>query len=161
MRGPSLLEDGVPPRVTQLEGSGHGAALSFPSWRGWPCLGGSPELAWPKAKSSQLAPGLNLPCVLSQEPLPGPLSLGCRDPVGPALVEILVVWTISGSHNSTHSQWPLTGAWQGGPLPVLCHLPNCCPDLEHYLKSCRRAPPALLQLEGAIQTMVGWCCPAS
>lgn len=48
MRGPSLQGDGVPPRVTQLEGPGHVAALSFPGWRGWPCLGALLNLHGPR-----------------------------------------------------------------------------------------------------------------
>lgn len=88
----------------------------------------------------------------------GPLAAEIR--LIPPLVEILVARTVSGTHNPTHSEWPQTGAWQCCPHLVLHHLPNCCPSLEHYLKSRRRAPPALPQLEGTLQTMVGWRCPA-
>lgn len=117
MRGLSLLEDGVPLRVTQLEGSDHIAALNFPSWYGWPCLGSSPDLAWPKAKSSQLVPGLPLLCVLCQEPLPGPWPFGYRELVVPVLVEIFVAWIVSGSHNPTHSEWPRQVS--GREFPIL------------------------------------------
>lgn len=64
------------------------------------------DIVWLKAKSSQLVPGLNLLCVFSQEPLPGPWALGYKDPVGPVLVESFVAWTVSGSHNLTHSECP-------------------------------------------------------
>lgn len=52
MRGLSLREDRVPPRVTQPEGLGRIAAIDFPSWHGWPCLEGSAALPWSTAKSS-------------------------------------------------------------------------------------------------------------
>lgn len=77
------------------------------------------------------------------------------------LLEIFMAWTISVSHNPTHSEWPQTGVWQGVPHPVFCHLPNCCPDLEHYLKTHLWTVPSLLRPEGALQTMVDWGFPAS
>lgn len=155
------MEDGDPLRVTRFERSDNVAALNFSSWCRWLCLRSSPGLAWPKARSFQLGPGLSLLCVLSSEPLPGPWCLSYRDPVGPVLVEIFVACTISGSHTPTHSERPQTGVWQGILHPVFCYLPNCCPDLEHYLKTHLWPAPALLQREGALQTMVGWRFPAS
>lgn len=122
-------EDSDPLRVTELKGSGHVAALNSPRWYGY---GSSPDLKWPKAKFSQLVPDLNILCVLGQVPLPGPLSLGCRDPLGPVQAEIL--W-LGQCLDPTHSEWPQTGAWQGGLHPVLCHPPNWCLDLEQYFKS--------------------------
>ena len=122
---------------------------------GGPVLGALPNLRDPRPSlsswfqaSTYWSPFLGL----------GPLAAEIR--LIPPLVEILVARTVSGTHNPTHSEWPQTGAWQGCPHRVLRHLPNCCPSLEHYLKSRRRAPPALPQLEGTLQTMVGWRCPA-
>lgn len=37
---------------------------------------------------------------------PEPRALSYKDPVGPVLVESFVAWTVSGSHNPTHSECP-------------------------------------------------------
>lgn len=125
-------EDSGPLKSHRAQGVGPCCSLECSHQGGWPCLGSSPDLKWPKAKSSRRVLGLNILCVLCQVPLPGPLSLGCRDPVGPVRAEIL---RFGRYLDPTHSEWPQTGAWQGGRHPVLCHPPSYCLDPERYLKS--------------------------
>lgn len=100
----SLLEDGVLPRAAQRKLSGH-AARNFPAGAAGPALGALLTFHGPKPHLPSWFQA-SIYCVFSQEPLPGPWALSYKDPVGPVLVESFVAWTVSGSHNPTHSECP-------------------------------------------------------
>ncbi|XP_059010753.1 myosin regulatory light chain 10 [Mustela lutreola] len=73
---------------------------------------------------------------------------GARRPPGPGS------WTRPGKAalQSQRGQWATCSGWKV-PSQVPAKSGSYCPDLERYLKSRPREPPALLRPEGALQTM--------